>query len=98
MTAQQFRERVVELVKDQPVKIWLTHAAGHRLDFLWSVGLPRLSEPETLARQGRYYLVGQAVPAPLKPVLLELFEEFCRCEEAQQMESAVRPLRFIQAR
>ncbi|MBU1694144.1 MAG: hypothetical protein KJ726_02055 [Verrucomicrobia bacterium] len=98
MTEQEFRDRVVELVKDQPVKVWLTLASGHRLEFLWSVGPSRPSPSETLARNGQYYIVGQDVPETLKPVLLGLFDEFCRSGEARRAAASVRPLRFIRVR
>jgi hypothetical protein len=95
MTEKEFRDRVVELVKDQPMKVWLTRASGHRLDFLWSVGPSRPSPSDTLARNGQYYIVGQDIPEALKPVLLGLFDEFCRSDEARQAAASVRPLRFL---
>lgn len=98
MTAQEFRGRVAELMKDKPVKVWLVRASGHRLEFLWSVGLPRSSDSVTLSRQGCHYLVGQDVPEEHVPLLVSLFEEYCRSDEARKAEAAIRPLRFIPVR
>ncbi|MBP7830705.1 MAG: hypothetical protein KA248_12390 [Kiritimatiellae bacterium] len=98
MTAQEFRDRVADMIKDKPVKVWLVRASGHRLDFLWSVGLPRASDGVTLARQGCHYIVGQDVPETMVPTLVAMFEEFCRSDEARKAEAAIRPLRFIPVR
>ncbi|HOW97792.1 MAG TPA: hypothetical protein P5567_12160 [Kiritimatiellia bacterium] len=98
MTEQQFRDQAAAIVKDRPAKVWLVRSAGHRLDFLWGVGVSRTAEPERLGRHGRHYLVGQDVPEELKPQLVALFDDFCQSDEVQQAESTVRPLRFVPAR
>lgn len=98
MTAQEFRERVAELVRGKPVKVWYVRNCGHRLEFVWSVGEPRFSPEETLARCRIHYLVGQDVPPELRPELIRLFNEYCESEDARRSEAAVRPLRLIPLR
>ncbi len=94
MTVDEFRARVAELVQGRPVKIWLTRSVVHRLDFLWSVGTPQSAQEETLARFGRYYLVGQNVSPDVKASVVKLFEEFCNSDEAKADLEAVKGLKF----
>ena len=98
MTEQEFKERIVTLVKDQPIKVWLTRSSGHRLEFLWSVGEPRTQPYEPLARHGRYYIVAQNVSESLKPALLSLFEGYCNSDEARQAQQPARQIRLMPTR
>jgi len=95
MIEQEFKERIIALVKDNPVKVWLTRSSGHRLEFLWSVGEPRTQPYETLARHGRYYIVAQNASESLKPALLSLFEEYCNSDEARQAQQPARQMRLM---
>jgi len=83
-----------ELVGDQPVKIWLTKTVGHRLEFIWSVGRAQLEQEQQLARQGKYFLVGQKVPPELLPKVVALFEEFCNSDEIKYQVDVDRRIRL----
>lgn len=95
MTPEELRERVLELIKDRPVKVWLVKQVGHRLDFLWSAGSAQLEPEQTIAEGGRYYLIGQKVSDEIKPQLVSLFDEFLNGDYVQNEPDDDRRLRLI---
>lgn len=95
MTPEEFRDRVLELIRDRSVKLWLVKQVGHRLDFLWSAGTAQLDPEQTLAGGKSYYFIGQKVPDDIKPQLLQLFEDFLNGDYVSNEPDEDRRLRLI---
>lgn len=95
MTQDQFKEKVQKLIKDQPVKVWLTRVSGHRLDFSLSIGKAQLVQEETLASNGPYFLVAQNAPPEMKKKLVEIFTEYCESDDVKNNPPPARNIRFI---
>ena len=95
MTEEQFREKVRNVVKDRPVKVWLTRVSGHRLDFSLSIGKAQLVQEETLANNGPYFLVAQNADAEMKKKLIEIFDEYCAGEDIKTTLPPARSIRFV---
>ena len=95
MTPEQLRDKVRDVVKDKPVKIWLTRTTGHRLDFIWSVGKAQLLEEETIAQCGKYFLVSQNITDEIADQVIALFEEFCESDYVINDKTVDRKIKLI---
>ena len=94
MTETQFRDKMRELVGDQQMKVWLTKTVGHRLEFIWSVGRAQMEQEQQIARQGKYFLVGQKMPPELIPSVVNLFEQFANSDEIKNQVEVDRRIRL----
>jgi len=73
----EFRTGAEQIVEGKPVKIWLAHRAGHRIDTLMSVGTSQAQPQKIFDHGAGFYLLGENVTPDLVSPIHSLFEVFC---------------------
>lgn len=84
ITEREFEDRLRELIRGRPVKIWLARSAGGRLDTVFSVGAPQGEPIRNFDHLNGFYLLGEGVTPDLLPSLHELFTQYCWSHRAFQ--------------